>query len=416
MRVVIRCLVAALSLNWGALANAHPLGNNTVNRAAAISVGGAEVDIDYQLDLAEIPTLLAGQEADGDEDGKVQASEWASYAERWARGLLPTLSLDSGVAPLALALEETHWELADGAAGLTQLRLRARFRAAAPPTARATLHYADSSRPNEAGWREVWVSAKPGAQILNTSAARHSRSAGLTRFPNAGTPMLNETAATLAVEFGLPVLALPAPVVTDIASSPSTTAATTVRAPAAWALFQLGVHHIATGWDHLVFLLGLLLLSHSMRELLAIVTAFTVAHSLTLGLAASGLVTPPGALVEPAIALTIAYVGLCNLYFRGRGHGLPLAFGFGLVHGFGFAGALAETLGAHGTRGPGWLWDLAAFNLGIESFQVLLLCATVPLLRYLRTLRWALPLQRTASYGVLAAGLSWFVLRVSGVA
>ena len=402
--------VFALGLSWSTVAAGHPLGNNTVNRAAAISISGSEINIAYGLDLAEIPTLVAVQEADIDGDGEVLATEWTAYAERWAAQLLPALQLESGTVPLLLRSGQTRWQLREGAAGLSQLRLDANYRAAAPTSARATLHYVDRSRPSEAGWREVWVDANQGAQILNTQAARHDRSAGLTRFPPEGAPLLNETEARLTVEFGPPAIALTQP-----QPAARSAAITTSRTPTTLAMFQLGVHHIATGWDHLVFLLGLLLLSRSLRDLLVIVTAFTLSHSLTLALAASGLVTPPGALVEPAIALTIAYVGLSNLYFRGRAHGLPLAFGFGLVHGFGFAGALAETLGVHGAQGYGWLWGLAAFNLGIESFQVLLLCAVVPIARWAS--RWShTPLvRRGAAHGVLWAGLGWFAWRVAGI-
>ena len=105
-----------------------------------------------------------------------------------------------------------------------------------------------------------------------------------------------------------------------------------------------------------------------LRRLIGVVTAFTVAHSLTLALAANGWVRLPGAWVEAAIALTIAYIGLMNLLGRNR-HGAQLAFGFGRVHGFGFAGALAESMGSQRTHGHDWLVNLAAFNLGIEAFN-----------------------------------------------
>ena len=407
MRGVVTA-VLVLGPLWATLASGHPLGNNTVNRAAAITVSGAEVNIAYRLAMAEIPTLLAMQQADGDGDGEVLAAQWSDYAEHWATELLATLQLTAASKPLALHLQQTRWRLLAGAAGLSQLLLEADIRAAAPPVARATLSYVDKSRPAEAGWREVWVAAEQGAEILSTQAARHDRSAGLTRFPASGAPLLNETTALFTVAFGAPA---PARAVSLAALPP----ATTQRAPTVGAMFLLGVHHIATGWDHLVFLLGLLLLSRSLRDLLVIVTAFTLSHSLTLALAASGLVTPPGALVEPAIALTIAYVGLSNLYGRGRSHGLPLAFGFGLVHGFGFAGALAETLGAHGTAGLGWLWGLAAFNLGIESFQFLLLCAVAPLAHWASHWSHAALARRGAACAVLGAGLGWFVLRITGI-
>ena len=145
------------------------------------------------------------------------------------------------------------------------------------------------------------------------------------------------------------------------------------------------------------------------------VTAFTLAHSLTLALAANGWVTPPGSLVEPVIALSIAYVGLVSLVWRECRHSAWLAFGFGLVHGFGFAGALEESLAAQpGARGD-WLLGLASFNLGIEVFQVLLVCALVPLLAFAARFAWSGTAARVASFAVLAAGVGWFVSRVGSV-
>ncbi len=402
-------LLGAMLL-WPLLATAHPLGNNTVNRQAAIVLGGRDVRIDYRLDLAEIPTLLASQSADLDVDGTITPQEWQRYAQSWATTLLPDLTLRFGERASDLTITSVEWQLVDGAAGLTQLRLHTVLRAAAPAPGRAQLHYTDSSRPDEAGWREVWVKVETGARLIDTTAAREDRSQGLSLFPPLGSGLLNEISAQVDADFDGS-----GGDVTQQATQHAEPALATARPQGLLALFLLGAHHIASGWDHLVFLLGLILLSRSLRDLLMVVSAFTVAHSLTLGLAAAGLVTPPGSLVEPAIALSIAYVGLCNVYHRQRAHGLALAFGFGLIHGFGFAGALAETLGPHALDGHGWLLGLAAFNLGIESFQVALLCVVVPLLRYGARLRWAPLARRGAAHGVLWAGLTWFALRVVGV-
>src|SRR6185312_10025742 len=102
-----------------------------------------------------------------------------------------------------------------------------------------------------------------------------------------------------------------------------------------------GIHHILIGPDHLLFLVGLLLLGGTIRQLTLVVSAFTVAHSITLSLAALNLVTPPARIIEPAIALSIVYVGADNLLVRGgrdmRGW---IAFAFGFIHGFGFANVL----------------------------------------------------------------------------
>ena len=104
-----------------------------------------------------------------------------------------------------------------------------------------------------------------------------------------------------------------------------------------------GVHHILIGPDHLLFLVGLLLLGGSLRQLVLVVTAFTVAHSVTLSLAALNIVSPPARLIEPAIALSIVYVGADNLLVRGgRDVRAWIAFAFGFIHGFGFANVLRE--------------------------------------------------------------------------
>lgn len=153
------------------------------------------------------------------------------------------------------------------------------------------------------------------------------------------------------------------------------------RAVSAWqhaeSYLRLGVEHIFTGYDHLCFLLGLLLAAAArgdaretgrarLLRLLAIVTAFTVAHSLTLIAAALDLLRLPARLVEPAIALSILYVGLENLLRRAPRWRWALAFGFGLVHGFGFAHILREV----GLPQRGLLLSLFAFNGGVELGQL----------------------------------------------
>ena len=116
----------------------------------------------------------------------------------------------------------------------------------------------------------------------------------------------------------------------------------------AWAVLQkfvpAGVHHILVGPDHLLFLAGLLLLGGTPKQLLLVVTAFTIAHSITLSLAALGMVMPPANAIEPAIALSIVYVGADNLLVRagGRDTRAWIAFAFGLIHGFGFANVLRD--------------------------------------------------------------------------
>lgn len=175
--------------------------------------------------------------------------------------------------------------------------------------------------------------------------------------------------------------------------------------------FRMGIEHILTGWDHLVFLLGLVLLRAPLRSLIAVVTAFTIGHSVTLALAVTGLVVPSARLVEPAIALSIVYVGIDNFSSSDGGRRWRLTLPFGLVHGFGFAGALraldlprAELASA-----------LVSFNLGVEAGQLAILLVLVPALVRLRDRAWFEPrVPRALSAAIVAAGVVWFVARLSG--
>jgi HupE / UreJ protein len=191
------------------------------------------------------------------------------------------------------------------------------------------------------------------------------------------------------------------------------------------ALLSLGVEHILTGYDHLVFLFGLIVMGGRTRSLVMALTAFTVAHSISLAVAVLGVWAPPRSFVEPAIALSIAYVGVENLLrarrnaretktpgtqardeARGRWR---ITLPFGLVHGFGFAGALAE-IGLPRASVPG---ALLAFNLGVELGQIAVLAAVLPLLTWAR--RWRVvrePGTKAANVAIVAAGVVWFVLRV----
>ncbi len=172
-----------------------------------------------------------------------------------------------------------------------------------------------------------------------------------------------------------------------------------------------GIHHIFIGPDHILFVVGLLLLGGTVVQLLKIVTAFTIAHSLTLGLATFGLVTPPSAVIEPAIALSIVSVGL-HAFLGGqrRDPRLILAFAFGLIHGFGFASVLREMVLPRAALG----WSLFAFNAGVEIGQACIVAAVAPVLALIH--RWnRLAGARIVTAGALAvtvAGMFWFFQRI----
>jgi hypothetical protein len=172
-----------------------------------------------------------------------------------------------------------------------------------------------------------------------------------------------------------------------------------------------GTHHILIGPDHILFLIGLLLLGGSWMALVRIVTAFTIGHSITLSLAALNIFSPPPSIIEPAIALSIVFVGADNLV-RGDGRDLRawVALTFGLVHGFGFANVLRE----FGLPREALGWSLFSFNLGVEIGQLAVVLAVATVLTAIRR-RSELLGARVAIAGsvvVIAAGTYWFVQRV----
>jgi hydrogenase/urease accessory protein HupE len=174
--------------------------------------------------------------------------------------------------------------------------------------------------------------------------------------------------------------------------------------------FGLGLHHILSGYDHLLFLAALLLGLQRLSGVVKTVTAFTVAHSLTLSLAVLGLVHIPASVVEPIIALSIVAVGIENLVRGQVDSRWKLTFAFGLVHGFGFAGALRE-LGI-GTGGADIVAPLAWFNAGVEAGQLGVAVLVWPLLQRLNA-RPALRIRLApvCSLVVAAAGTYWMIER-----
>jgi len=182
------------------------------------------------------------------------------------------------------------------------------------------------------------------------------------------------------------------------------------------AFMAQGTWHVWIGYDHLAFLVLLLLpsvrgnlkLREVCRELLQIVTAFTLAHSVTLALAATDTVRLPVRPVELAIAASIVVAGALNLSPAAARWRLPLAFGFGLVHGFGFANALAE-IGSQGTR---LVPVLAGFNIGVELAQLSVIAVLLPvLLRMRQSPFYAARLLPAASMAMMLAGAAWFAAR-----
>lgn len=174
----------------------------------------------------------------------------------------------------------------------------------------------------------------------------------------------------------------------------------------------MGVQHIWTGYDHLMFLFGLLIVTRNFGSSVRIITCFTIAHSITLAAATLSLVHISSRIVEPLISASIVYVGVENLVRGGdpKGRWL-LTFAFGLVHGLGFASVLRE-LGV-GANGSGVAVPLVSFNLGVEVGQLAIAGVALPIIWWLRekpvvVRRWV----PACSTLVALMGCYWFVQRV----
>ena len=187
----------------------------------------------------------------------------------------------------------------------------------------------------------------------------------------------------------------------------------------AGAFLRLGIEHILTGIDHLLFILGLLLIVEDRWMLLKTVTAFTIAHSITLALATLGYAHAPVPLVDAAIALSILFLGP-EIVRRWRGgtsftirHPWGMAFAFGLLHGFGFASALTSI----GLPRHQIALALLLFNAGVELGQLSFVGVMLTLAYAARVLpiHWPRPLQRLPGYCVGTLGALWTLQRVDAL-
>jgi hypothetical protein len=180
--------------------------------------------------------------------------------------------------------------------------------------------------------------------------------------------------------------------------------------PSSLGFVRMGVEHILTGYDHLVFLLGLVVVGGRLRSMLTVVTAFTIAHSVTLATAALGFWAPPSRVIEPLIALSVAYVGVENFFVASVEKRWRITFPFGLIHGFGFAGALRE-IALPRAQIPS---ALVLFNAGVEVGQIAVMALALPLVLFLRSNGNRTRCTFALSGAVALAGLFWFVVRIAG--
>lgn len=189
--------------------------------------------------------------------------------------------------------------------------------------------------------------------------------------------------------------------------------------PAAGGYFVLGVEHILFGIDHLLFVLALVLIVRGGGLLVKTITAFTIAHSITLALATLGFVKVPSAPVEAVIALSIVFVAAEILRSRRGVRGLTtrapwiVAFTFGLLHGFGFAGALAQVgLPPHDIP-----LALLFFNLGVEAGQLAFVAVALGVIALIRRANFSMPrwTQLVPPYAIRGVAMFWVIQRIAAL-
>jgi hydrogenase/urease accessory protein HupE len=362
MRPLLRIAAFFLAVLASLPALAHEVGLSRVDvrqaegEALAVEIGFA------RRDLAAVDP---GLDADG--DGELEASEIDPAAARLTGTILGKIVVARGGAPCEGVVRSASLDEEDGAVVRTEY--------AACSGAGVSIDLAALFGALPAGHRT--------AVFIHRAAGDPEES-----LLRGGSPRL-ETAA-----FG---------------TSSELAPATKSSGGVAWEYFVLGIEHIVFGIDHVVFLLGLILVGGRFRQLAIMVTAFTASHSVTLALAVLGVIAPSPRVIEPVIALSVAYVGVENFVAKDAANRWRVAGLFGLVHGFGFAGALGEV----GMPSGGVPLALATFNLGVEAGQLALLAAALPLVLWLRKKDWFMPRGvQVASAMVVLAGLFWFVTRV----
>jgi hypothetical protein len=383
---VMRALVLGLGLIvFGTVTWAHKASDSYLQ----VDAGDKGLTVRWDIALRDLDAAL---DIDTDEDGKLT---WREVKIAWPRieaYSIARLKIEGcALHPTGRALERRN----DGAYAVMFLASDCAL-LQAPVITYSLLREVD---PTHRGIAKILQRGRP--LVLSMLDPMHATGG----VPGAGEP-INSTAAKSGTE-----------------SAPGT------FAPAgAWGFLREGIRHILTGYDHVLFLLCLLLpsvmrrtpngwrpvakLSEAVWPVVGIVSAFTVAHSITLGLAATKLVSMPPKFIEPAIAVTIILAALDNVWPIFPVKRVVVTFFFGLIHGFGFAGVLAEL----NLPTAAFAWALLQFNVGLELGQLLIVVCVTALLFLLRQRpRYRSLVIRGGSFAAIFVGMLWLVERTANV-
>lgn len=344
-----------------------------------VRVGASEVTVEWNADLA---TLQRSGVLKADEQGRISKGaleRGARDVEEWIRKGVVFTGPEEG--PGLGAARVPEWEAAQAEAGQSEWQ---------------------SVHVNFRFERALRKGGKPGARFLKVSVAgllealgeRHRVILGVIEGEHSQQAVLDRDFPAMEYQPG----AVRAEGVEEKPKEAS--------GPIHWVM--LGVEHILSGYDHLLFLAMLLVAAGTWKRLWWTVTAFTAAHAVTLSLATWGVVRVSGRWVEVAIAGTIAWVALGNMRKESPGVRLVETFGFGLVHGLGFVGVM------QGLRLPteGLIGSVVLFNVGVELGQLLFIAGVLPMVLWAGRQGGEVVLRRTASWGALGVALWWIWERI----
>jgi hypothetical protein len=354
--------VALLALAVARPASAHTVGLSNGH----YSFTGQTLAADMTFAQRELVTVVP--EVDADHDGELDREELDGGAAALTRAVVGGVTVTADGVACAGALERA-WPL-EGENGIV---VRARYTCPRAPRRLAV------------AW--PMLTSASGAGGL---APGHRQVASISAGGKTETTVLDRAHASWSRDLA--------------AGQPASSAA-----GLAWSMLKLGVEHILTGADHLVFLLGLIIVGGALRSLIGVVTAFTLAHSITLALAALGVFAPSPRVIEPLVALSIAYVGVENLFVKDASRRWRITFPFGLVHGFAFASALRE-IALPRAQIP---VALVSFNVGVELGQLGVLAIALPLaVAARRAPRFGDRGVKVVSTTIALAGVVLFVVRL----
>ncbi len=424
MRPLFKALVCGLLFGWlQFLAGGAALAHKSSDSYLQIDASDKGLAVRWDIALRDLDAAL---DLDADEDGKLT---WAEVKAAWPRVqtyAMARLQIEGcALRPVRQALERRN----DGAYAVLFLSSDCVL-AKAPSMAYTLLREVD---PTHRGIAKIQRSGQPMVLSLldPTRPAVLAAASIATPTASAATAMPDATltsasniagAAALPGSSPMPSVILPASARPSAAAEPALTGAT------GWGFLREGIRHILTGYDHVLFLLCLLLpsvmrrtpegwrpvdkLSQAVLPLVGIVSAFTVAHSITLALAATKVVSLSPAFIEPAIAVTIILAALDNVWPIFPVRRVVVTFFFGLIHGFGFAGVLAEL----NLPTADFAWALLEFNVGLELGQLLIVVSVTAVLFLLRQRphyrAWVI---RGGSYAAIVVGVLWLIERTANV-